>query len=330
MLEKPKVVSLFSGCGGSSLGYELAGFEVIFAVECDKNAQLVYATNHPKTYLFSDDIKKLSIDFIFSKINLNPGELDLLDGSPPCQGFSTAGKRQFTDERNDLFLEYARILEALKPKTFIMENVPGMIKGIMKLKFKQILEKLISCGYVVKVAVLNAANYGVPQNRERLIFVGIRNDIGKTFKFPQPFSRQITVKQALADCPDYCDKPIIKEWQQRALNLLSCHSSTKEKQVVFRQTKGTTGSAISMIILDPNKPCPTITKSEIAASGLIHPNKKRYLNLSELKRLSSFPDDYWFLNRESGIERIGNAVPPLLIKAIAEQIKKDIYGQKAK
>lgn len=173
----PTVISLFAGCGGSSLGYSLAGFNEMLAVEINDNAFWCLQQNFPELKIFHDDIKNLTISYC--KELLQGKELDCLDGSPPCQGFSMAGKRNAKDNRNFLFLEYCRILEGLKPKTFVMENVSGMVKGAAKNIFLQILEQLKNCGYVVKCKLLNAALYGVPQLRQRLIFVGVRKDLVK-------------------------------------------------------------------------------------------------------------------------------------------------------
>lgn len=172
------VISTFSGCGGSSLGYQLAGGKVLLAVEMDDNAVETYKLNFPNTPVYHGDIHNLTSDEILKRCNLKPGELDILDGSPPCQGFSTAGKREYCDPRNQLYNEYIRLLRGLQPKVFVMENVSGLVKGKMKLIFKDILTELKASGYNVKVRLMNAMYYNVPQSRQRLIFIGVRNDLG--------------------------------------------------------------------------------------------------------------------------------------------------------
>src|ERR1035438_8286507 len=142
-----KVISTFSGCGGSSLGYQMAGGKVLLAVEWDKNAVETYRLNFPDTPIYHGDIAKLSVQECLDRTGLKAGELDILDGSPPCQGFSTAGKRNFDDSRNQLFREYVRMLRGLQPKVFVMENVSGMVKGQMKLIFVEILKELKASGY---------------------------------------------------------------------------------------------------------------------------------------------------------------------------------------
>lgn len=315
------VISTFSGCGGSSLGYQMAGGKILLAIEWDNNAVETYKLNFPQTPIYHGDITKLSIEEILNITKLKPKELDILDGSPPCQGFSSAGKRKFTDKRNKLFYEYCRILKGLQPKVFIMENVSGMIKGSMKLIFAEILQELKSCEYNVKAAILNAKNYNVPQSRERIIFIGIRKDLNLIPTHPKGTNNLITVKKAFENIKDYEDRPM-KDWLKKAITHFSrpfCGS--KEVSEIFKKFKGTTGSSIGTILLDWNKPSCTIPKSEISITGLIHPNKHRYLNLSELKRLGSFPDDFIFTDRMNAHQRIGNSVPPLLMSAIAKHIK---------
>lgn len=172
------VVSTFAGCGGSSTGYVWAGGKVLLAVEWDDNAVQTYKLNYPDTPVYHGDIAKLSVEEALRLTGLQRGELDIFDGSPPCQGFSTAGKRDFGDGRNQLFREYVRLLRGFMPKVFVMENVSGMVKGKMKLIFVDILRELKASGYKVVARLLNAKYFGVPQSRERMIFVGVRDDLG--------------------------------------------------------------------------------------------------------------------------------------------------------
>lgn len=174
--DAPTVISTFAGCGGSSLGYSMAGFRELLAVEWDQNAADTFRLNFPEVPLYHGDIARLSVEDTLRRTGLKPGELDVFDGSPPCQGFSTAGKRDFGDGRNQLFREYVRLLRGLQPKVFVMENVSGMVKGGMKLIFAEILRELKASGYAVKARLLNAMFFDVPQSRERMIFVGVRND----------------------------------------------------------------------------------------------------------------------------------------------------------
>jgi DNA (cytosine-5)-methyltransferase 1 len=140
--DAPTVISLFAGAGGSSLGYSMAGYQELLAVEWNDNAVETFKLNFPDIQVWHGDIAKLSVDECLEITGLEPGELDVLDGSPPCQGFSTAGKRQLDDPRNQLAMEFVRLLRGLKPKVFVMENVSGMVKGKMKLVFAEIMREL--------------------------------------------------------------------------------------------------------------------------------------------------------------------------------------------
>jgi DNA (cytosine-5)-methyltransferase 1 len=201
--------STFSGCGGSSTGYRMAGFRILWASEFVEAARDSYRANMaPYTILDDRDIRTVSPDDILGAIGLKPGELDLLDGSPPCASFSTAGKRHagwgeeksYSDTRqrtDDLFFEFTRLLQGIQPRTFIAENVAGLIKGTAKGYFLSILEALKACGYQVEARLLNAQWLGVPQTRQRLIFAGVRADLGIKPAFPRPLPYCYTVRDAL-------------------------------------------------------------------------------------------------------------------------------------
>ena len=189
-------LSLFAGCGGSSLGYKWAGGHGVAAVEFDANACETYRLNFPDTPVIERDIAKVTAEELLALTGLQVGELDILDGSPPCQGFSTAGKRVLTDPRNSLFREYVRLIEGLQPKVFVMENVSGMVKGKMKFVFREIMLALKATGYTVRCKLLNAMYFNVPQSRERLIWIGVRPDIGKGPEFPKAQGKPMTVREA--------------------------------------------------------------------------------------------------------------------------------------
>ena len=187
------VISTFAGCGGSSLGYKMAGFKELLAVEWDDNAVETFRLNFPSVPVYHGDIAELTGKECLRLAGIKKGELDVFDGSPPCQGFSTAGKRQVSDDRNNLFMEYIRLIKEIQPKVFVMENVSGMIKGKMKGKYIEIWNELNKLGYNVKSKLMNAMWYGVPQSRERLIFIGVRSDIGEKPIFPKAHRKVITV-----------------------------------------------------------------------------------------------------------------------------------------
>jgi DNA (cytosine-5)-methyltransferase 1 len=175
--DAPTVISLFAGCGGSSLGYSMAGYRELLAVEWDDHAVETFKMNFPDVPVWHGDITGLSLEESLQIAEIRPGELDVLDGSPPCQGFSTAGKRNMDDGRNQLFREYVRLLQDFQPKVFVMENVSGMVKGKMKLIFAEILRELKDCGYYAEARLMNAMYFGVPQSRQRIIIIGVRIDL---------------------------------------------------------------------------------------------------------------------------------------------------------
>jgi site-specific DNA-cytosine methylase len=172
--DAPTVISTFAGGGGSSLGYSMAGYRELLAVEWDDNAVETFKLNFLDVPVYHGDIVKLSVEECMRLAGVEEGDLDLLDGSPPCQSFSSAGKRDMNDPRGQLFREFVRLLRGLKPKVFVMENVPGLVKGKMKLVFAEIMRELKASGYQVRCKKLNAMYFYVPQSRERLIFIGVR------------------------------------------------------------------------------------------------------------------------------------------------------------
>jgi DNA (cytosine-5)-methyltransferase 1 len=288
-------VSTFSGCGGSSLGYRMAGFKVLWASEFIPAARETYKANAaPYTILDPRDIRQVTPEDILSAINMRPGELDLLDGSPPCSSFSTAGKRhkgwgevkKYSDTKqrtDDLFFEFIRILKGLQPKTFVAENVSGLVKGSAKGLFKEILSALKGCGYRVSAKVLDAQWLGVPQARQRLIFVGVRSDLGLEPVHPKPLPYRYALRDVLpvlsSTIENECDisgYAIGKEWDKMA-------KPGTQSEKYFQ-----------LVRPDPDKPCPTVTQTAgiTGAAGVTHPTERRKFSIAELKRICGFPDDF--------------------------------------
>lgn len=329
----PTVVSLFAGAGGSSLGYSMAGYREALAVEWDDDAANTFRCNFPGVPLFHGDITKLSIHPALDIAGVGPGELDVLDGSPPCQGFSTAGKRQLDDERNRLFRHYIRFLEGFQPKVLVMENVSGMVKGKMKLLFADIMRALKESGYRVSARLLNAMYFGVPQSRERMIFIGVRADLheresgGELWpSHPRGHTVPITFREACYDLrgnqpDDRMLKPVIR--------LIARHQPDRwtTRELIYRYFKGNTGSMHNLQWAGWERVCGTIVKSEIALAGIVHPDRERYISLAEAKRLTSFPDEFEFTDRKQGIARIGNSVPPFLMRSLAQHIQEHILSR---
>jgi len=321
-MEKPTVISTFAGCGGSSLGYQMAGFRELLAVEWDDNAVETFKLNFPDVLVYHGDIAELSSGECMKLAGIKAGELDVLDGSPPCQGFSTAGKRKFDDPRNSLFQHFARLLSELQPKVFVMENVTGMIKGCMKQAYLTIIKTLRDCGYRARGEVLNAMYFNVPQSRERVIIIGVREDLNIEPSHPKPQTRPMNVKEAwkgLTETHQNLMPPVTGKTLQA---LLKC----KQGQSVadFK------GSGFSNIRISFMKPCPALLKT-LAFNrypGMFHPKESRGITIDEAKRIASFPDDFIFQGRYGEAwARIGNSVPPNLMKAIAEHIRDEILSK---
>ena len=317
----PTVISTFAGCGGSSLGYHMAGFRELLAVEWEQNAADTFRLNFPHVPLYHGDIAKLSVDECLRLAGVKPGELTVFDGSPPCQGFSTAGKREIGDARNQLFREYCRLLEGLRPRAFVMENVSGMVKGDFKIVFAEILRTLKRCGYRVKARLLNAMFFGVPQSRERMIFVGVREDLGIEPSHPAGWSEPVTPRDAF-DGADATDAPPLDDAGRRiAALMVPGNYSGARSESAFMAVIGKTSGAINCKLLSWDRPACTVVKNEIGRSGIIHPSRERRCSTMELARLASFPDSFRFTNRKAAVERIGNSVPPLLMRSIAAHVR---------
>lgn len=282
-LDAPTVISLFAGCGGSSLGYSMAGFRELLAVERNDNAVETFKANFPDVQVYHDDIAKLSVKQCLEMSELKAGQLDILDGSPPCQGFSTAGKRQLDDPRNSLAMEFIRLLRGLQPKVFIMENVSGLVKGKMKLVFAEIMKELKASDYKVKCQLMNTMYFNVPQSRQRLMWIGIRNDLDIEPSYP------------------------------RTNNVIGC--IRVDERLCKRSHK-----RYGDILQEADMPITTITKI-----GRHFWNDNMEFGDKSYAIISSYPESFIFVGSFTDKkERIGNSVPPLFMKAIAEHIRNNI------
>ncbi len=298
-----KVVSLFCGAGGLDLGFKMAGHEIIWANDLYGDAVETYRHNIGD-HVVCEDITKIS--------EADVPDCDIIIGGFPCQGFSVANtKRHVSDERNVLYKQLIRLIKAKKPKFFLAENVKGITSLDKGKVFEMILNDFRQLGYTVKYKIMNAADYGVPQTRIRVIIVGVRNDVDFEYNYPEPthskdgsnsLPQWVSVAEAMAPIPDP-DLP----------NDLPNHVYSKYKL----EFNGYLGHRP----LDPNKPAPTVTARGDNKGGVVilpHPNGLRRMSCRELATVQSFPLDYEFSGTSSSVYRqIGNAVPPLLGYAVA-------------
>ena len=303
-----KVVSLFSGAGGLDLGFKMAGHEIVWANDLYSDAVETYRKNLGN-HIVLEDISKINTDDIPA--------CDIVIGGFPCQGFSVANtKRHEGDERNALYKQLIRVIAAKKPKFFVAENVKGLL-SLAKGKIAElIVSDMTAIGYKVKISVLNAADYGVPQRRQRVIIVGVRNDIDFEYTYPVPTHNEegtdglhkwVSVNDALSHIPN-----------PDTDNSLPNHTYSKYKL----EFNGYLGHRK----LDPDKPAPTVTARGDNRGGVVvlpHPNAQRRMSCRELATIQSFPLDYEFYGNNSSVYRqIGNAVPPLLGYAVAKEFNK--------
>jgi len=324
-----KVISLFSGCGGSSLGYKLAGLKVLASVEFIDFQAENYRLNFPDTKVYEKDIRTLNPLDILNDLNLGVGELDVLDGSPPCSSFSTCGSKEkgwskvkkYSNRKqrtDDLFFEYIRFLREIKPKVFVAENVSGLVKGTAKGYFIEILKKLKDSGYNVKAKVLNAKYYNVPQARQRLIFIGVRNDIGIEPTYPIPNRNLIPLREAFKNITN----------SEKDLSDASCRKYAIYNELVKLKEYGRSLKRFNLSKESKDKPCRTLvaSTSSISAASVCHWDNRKF-TVNECKAIQTFPQDFILTGYWSNqIEAIGRAVPPKLMQAIAEHIKTEILG----
>ncbi|MGE9876434.1 DNA cytosine methyltransferase [Hornefia butyriciproducens] len=346
------VIDLFAGVGGLSYGFsKLPEFNIIAANEIEKDISIAYTLNHPNVKMMNCDINDLTKEKL---IDVLEGQtIDLVVGGPPCQSYSTLGKRQM-DERANLFMQYKRVLEILKPRAFVFENVVGLLSMDKGRLFIKIQEEFAELGYILKYKLLDAVDYGVPQHRERVILVGFKDN--NPFVFPpkthgeepglKPF---VKLREAIGDLPvlksgeastDYIPNPdsdflkfVCRDGEltehaapKNGAHLIRIMETLKDgesKDDLPEDIRPKSGYGNTYAKLWWDKPSTTITRNFAcpSSSRCIHPRDSRAMSIREGARLQSFPDDYIFYGAD-GMKRleIGNAVPPLLSVAIANQM----------
>lgn len=373
------IVDLFSGVGGLTFGFFYnikdsvfvhRNNNFIFANEIDENAAAAFLLNFPNINMVCRDIKLLDEEKI--KALVGDQEVDVIIGGPPCQSYSFVGKRRY-DDKAQMYKEYLRMLSIIQPKMFVFENVKGilsmkndnevLIMDEIKQKFHNIEKKR---GYNIQYQVMNASDFGVPQNRERVVVIGIREDLNINFKFPKSnILRKTTLKEAISDLPPITYNSLVNTYRRarptkyqslmkqnnRHLTFHKTSKHSEKLEVVMQNVKCgegkdefnkmiddgiieeryrlTSGYHNTYGRLEPNKPCTTITNNFTSPSCLrcIHYDQNRPLSIREGARIQSFPDTFLFSGKESDIKKqIGNAVPPLLAIAIADAIEKALGG----
>lgn len=324
-------IELFAGAGGLALGIERAEFKTLGLIEFDKSASETLKTNRPEWNVINDDIANISCLDLEEFFDIKKGELDLLSGGAPCQAFSYAGKRLgLEDARGTLFYHYAIFLEKLQPKMFLFENVKGLRTHDHGRTYETILNIFSEAGYQIQNEVLNAWDYGVAQKRERLITIGIRNDLCDTirFEFPKPHDYKPVLKDILYDVP----KSLGVEYgenKKRLFELVPPGGYWKHidpalakgymKSCWFMEG-GRTGILRRMSMEEPS--LAVLTSPSQKQTERCHPLEARPFTVRENARCQSFPDEWTFCgNVSEQYKQVGNAVPVNLAYEIAKQIK---------
>lgn len=327
--ENMTVIDLFSGAGGLSLGFSNKGFCNIFSVDIEPDSCRTYRKNFPTHTLIQKDIATLEKEDILS---LTEGKkVDVIVGGPPCQGFSMAGNvgRKFIDDpRNHLFKEFARVISILRPKIFLMENVARLYTHNNGKTKEEILKTFNSLGYHTECKVLNVADYGVPQIRSRVIFIGTclkNNNIIFPSRKYEP-NKYITIKEAIDDLP------ILKSGEASKVpnHIAMKHSAQMLKKMSFIKDGGTKsdipidlrplkGDARKYIRYNSSKPSVCVTGD---MRKIFHYSQNRALTVRELARIQTYPDDFIFEGSSiSQQQQVGNSVPPLFAEALAESVE---------
>lgn len=324
-----KIISLFSGCGGLDLGFERAGFEIPIANEYDPTIWETYKINHPSTKLIEGDIRNIQeSDF--------PDDIDGIIGGPPCQSWSEAGSlRGINDSRGKLFYDYIRILKSKQPKFFLAENVSGMLANRHSEAVRNIIEMFKECGYDLTVSLVNAKDYGVPQERRRVFYIGFRRDLGVRFKFPVGSTadekKRLTLRDTIWDLqftavpagarnyhnpkainnnefftgaysPIFMSRNRVKGWDEQAFTV---QASGRQCQLHPQAPK--------MKFIEQNK------REFVKGKEHLY----RRMTIREIARIQGFPDDFKFIYNytDDAYKMIGNAVPVNLAYEVAAAIK---------
>jgi DNA (cytosine-5)-methyltransferase 1 len=352
------IIDLFCGCGGFSQGFKQAGFSVRLGVDNWKDATVTYAHNFPGAVALNRDIQDVDSELIAGLTGLSADDVDVIIGGPPCQGFSVSGKRLIDDPRNVLYKSFVDLVRTIKPKIFVMENVPGLVRLFNGKVIKQVIEDFSSAGYNVVPKILSADSYGVPQQRRRVFLVGLnREKIKKTKEFVFPpvttggktDKALITSEQAISDLDFIPDDKVLgevidyklpahSEYQRlmragskKILNHSVTLHTARTKEIIAMVPDGSNYRSlpeelwstrkvhIAWTRMDSKRPCFTI---DTGHNHHFHYRANRVPTVRESARIQSFPDTFEFIGiKTSQLKQVGNAVPPLLAEVIAESIK---------
>lgn len=344
-MSEKNVIDLFCGAGGLSYGFQRAGFNVLVGIDNDAKALETFELNHRGSKVICGDITQISYEKDIKPL-LGGKKIDVIVGGPPCQGMSLSGPRKFDDPRNKLYLSYIRLVQEIKPQSFVIENVPGLI-GLFGGQIRDsIIEKFTTMGYKIVYKILSSDEYGVPQRRKRVIFVGTK--IGK-YEYPSQSKDIITCSMALSDLPtlentlgeevsEYILPPqndyqkLMRKNSDVIFNHVAANHSDKVRDIISmvpdggnykdlpEEYRNTRNFHVAWTRFASDKPAPTI---DTGHRHHFHYKYNRVPTVRECARLQSFPDDFKFLgNKTQQFRQVGNAVPPLMAQAIAVQVMK--------
>ena len=343
------VIDLFCGAGGLSYGFQQAGYNVLLGVDNDEKALETFELNHKSSKTLSGDITKISYEKDI-KPQLEGKRIDVIIGGPPCQGMSLSGPRRLDDPRNKLYMSYIRLVREIQPRAFVIENVPGLVSLFGGQIKDSIINEFTKMGYSVSYKIVCAQDYGVPQSRRRVIFVGIR---GGEFLFPTPDKQVVTCQMAINDLPTLSDtfgseestyetppqndyQKLMRSSSNCVHNHIAANHSERVKRIISyvpdggnykdlpEELKNTRNFHVAWTRFASDKPAPTI---DTGHRHHFHYEQNRVPTVRECARLQSFPDDFIFLgNKTQQFRQVGNAVPPLMAQRIAEQLKSFLEG----
>lgn len=344
-MKKYNVIDLFCGAGGLSCGFERAGYNILLGIDNDKKALETFELNHNGAKSICGDITQVSYEKDIKPL-IGDASIDVIIGGPPCQGMSLSGPRKFDDPRNKLYLSYIRLVDEIRPRAFVIENVPGLV-GLFGGQIKDsIIEKFTDMGYKIQHKILCSADYGVPQLRRRVVFVGYCDG---EFQYPLENENYVSCEMALSDLPPLVDtlgaeempyatsaqndyQRIMREKSDIVHNHVAANHSEKVQEIIALVPAGgnykdlpdeyrnTRNFHVAWTRFPDNRPAPTI---DTGHRHHFHYKYNRVPTVRECARIQSFPDDFVFLgNKTQQFRQVGNAVPPLMAEVIARQITK--------